>query len=369
MRALRGLAHLRPPPPTAPGRRPDGFALLAPELAHVRASLLGLLGSAHPGLAHVARFAGAAQQLRSVLVLLCAHATNGRGAQWPNKHAAPAAPDHDIPLTRPGVLHNSHPSMPTHPASFTGVFHLRIPRLHTDPPRAPAPPGPPRLLPTQLRLAQIVEMVHIASVLHDGVHEQHENKLSILAGDFLLGRASAALARLGEPQVVELIASVISNQAEGEMLRHLSMLRDPWDMYLRRSYLKTASLMAKGACASVALGGCSDHWQDAAYTYGRNLGIAYQLVQDTLEHPLGITGPVLFAAEEHPDLHPLIRRNLAGEGDIQKARHYVARSQGIDRTRALAATYADKAREALRLLPESEYREALDVLAESALAT
>ena len=98
-------------------------------------------------------------------------------------------------------------------------------------------------------------------------------------------------------------------------------------------------------------------------------------MEDTLEHsaygagPVHglITGPILFAAEEHTDLHPLIRRNLAGEGDVEKARDYVARSEGIERTRALAVSYADKAKEALVPLPESEHREALEVLAECAV--
>ena len=83
-------------------------------------------------------------------------------------------------------------------------------------------------LPQQVRLAEIVEMIHVASLLHDDVidnssmrrgsasaPEAFGNKLSVLAGDFLLGRASAALSRLGSSEVVELIASVIANLVEG----------------------------------------------------------------------------------------------------------------------------------------------------------
>ncbi|KAG6911366.1 hypothetical protein DXG01_001037 [Tephrocybe rancida] len=411
MRALRAYSalahHARPRPPPPPpfvahqrvAQRPDAQSLVGNELQHLRSSLLGLLGSAHPGLSEIARyyFVQPSQQMRSLLVLLFAHATNGLGSSWPTKEieATTESADLDAPLTRPDVLDNWHPSMPNNTTSFATVFDLRPPGLYTPPtvppahdhdtPRIPALTSPPHLLPTQLRLAQIVEMVHIASVLHDDVHDdpipQEEgfgNKLSILAGDFLLGRASAALSRLGEAQVVELIASVIANQAEGEMLRvqGTGTGEAVWDAYLRKTYLKTASLMAKGARAAVVLGGCTDDvWKDVAYAYGRNLGIAYQLVEDTLEYEshgsstsrLLVTGPILFAGEQHPDLQPLIRRNLAGEGDVEQARQFVSRSDGIERTRALALSYADKAREALCLLPDSDHKIALDALVDSAV--
>jgi hexaprenyl-diphosphate synthase len=156
-----------------------------------------------------------------------------------------------------------------------------------------------------MRLAQIVEMIHVASLLHDDVIDKSPlrrgvasapaafgNKLTILGGDFLLGRASAALSRLGESEVVELIASVIANLVEGEILQMKSVhggddfdsilprvRQDNWNVYLKKTYLKTASLMAKGARAAVVLGGCKEGeiWKEVAYAYGRNLGIAFQV--------------------------------------------------------------------------------------------
>lgn len=157
-----------------------------------------------------------------------------------------------------------------------------------------------------MRLAQIVEMIHVASLLHDDVIDKSPlrrgaasapaafgNKLSVLAGDFLLGRTSAALSRLGDNEVVELIASVIANLVEGEILQlktvhgeayettggHTSVSKDNWNIYLQKTYLKTATLMAKGARAAVVLGGCQEGeiWKEVAYAYGRNLGIAFQV--------------------------------------------------------------------------------------------
>ena len=109
-----------------------------------------------------------------------------------------------------------------------------------------------------------------------------------------MGRTSAALSRLGENEVVELIASVIANLVEGEILQLKAVhgedlgiegVKAPnvgqhnWNLYLQKSYMKTATLMAKGARAAVVLGGCSEGevWKEIAYAYGRNLGIAFQV--------------------------------------------------------------------------------------------
>jgi hexaprenyl-diphosphate synthase len=161
------------------------------------------------------------------------------------------------------------------------------------------------VLPTQMRLAQIVEMLHVASLLHDDVLDRADlrrgapsapaafgNKYAILGGDFLLARSSAALSRLGDSEVVELISSVVANLVEGEILQMNKVAQesaklvgapyvsgDSWNVYLKKTYLKTASLMAKGARGAVVLGGAREGevWKEVAYAYGRNLGIAFQV--------------------------------------------------------------------------------------------
>ncbi|KAF8965450.1 isoprenoid synthase domain-containing protein [Flammula alnicola] len=252
-------------------------------------------------------------------------------------------------------------------------------------------------------------MLHTASLLHDDVIDESAlrrgaasapaafgNKLSVLGGNFVLGRASVALARLGDDEVTELIASVLSNLVEGEILQlrevrlddededdvMMMMSRDAWNIYLQKTYLKTASLMAKGARSAVVLGGCKEGevWKEIAYAYGRNLGIAFQLVDDVLDYEsasatlgkpggadlrLGLaTGPALYAWEEHPEMGELIKRKFEQPGDVDLARDYVLRSSGVQRTRALAQAYADKAKEVLQELPESEAKAGLEVLTE-----
>lgn len=306
--------------------RPDPYTLLTPQLNQLRDRLLNLLGSAHPTLTEIAKyyFLHPSKQLRPLLVLLFSHATNGLGRDWELKKwaaecegARGRAEELDQPLTRPDVLNDWNPNMPDNTASFDSVFSLVPPRPPLEPPippphtssisASPSLASPSFILPTQVRLAQIVEMIHVASLLHDDVIDKSDlrrgvasapaafgNKLTILGGDFLLGRASAALSRLGESEVTELIASVIANLVEGEILQ-LSKVgqaqseemvdsrvgggKDSWNIYLRKTYLKTASLMAKGARASVVLGGSKEGevWKEVAYAYGRNLGIAFQV--------------------------------------------------------------------------------------------
>jgi hexaprenyl-diphosphate synthase len=301
----------------------DPFTLVAPELDHLRSCLISLLGSAHPGLREIAEYfyLDPRKQLRSATVLLFAKATNGLGKGWQKKqwfaaHEASSGLGErlDRPLQLPDVLYDVNPSMSDTTMSFADVFHLRRPTTNQLTPTPPSSSplessissgvvSPPLLLPTQIRLAQIAEMIHVALLLHDritsspqvdGISQQDSisNKLAVLGGDFLLGRASIALSQLGESEVVELIASVISNQVEGELLRmeevrtpKLGLVEGPssldkaWDAYLGQVYLKTASLVAKSVRGVVVLGGSRDAeiWKDVAYAYGRNLGIAHQV--------------------------------------------------------------------------------------------
>ncbi|THH29349.1 hypothetical protein EUX98_g4836 [Antrodiella citrinella] len=360
--------------------RPDPYKLLAPQLNRLRETLLNLLGSSHPSLTDIAKyyFLHPSKQLRPLLVLLFSQATNGLGRGWQEKHwaaqcegAGGRSEELDRPLTRPDVLNDWNPSMPDHTASFSECFSLQPPRpplIQPTPPlythATPQLTATPTLLPTQMRLAQIVEMIHVASLLHDDVIDRSPlrrgaasapaafgNKLSVLGGDFLLGRTSAALSRLGDNEVVELIASVIANLVEGEILQlktvhgeaydtsgSTGVTKDNWNIYLQKTYLKTATLMAKGARAAVILGGCQEGeiWKEVAYAYGRNLGIAFQLVDDILDYEtadgslgkpggadlkLGLaTGPALFAWEEHPELGPLIERKFKESGDVEMVR-------------------------------------------------
>jgi len=312
---------LTPPPSSLPTSAYDPLGAIYSEIGNLKSSLFNLLGSSHPSLDTVAKyyFQAEGKHLRPLLVLLMAQATNGLAGQgWEAARLEAAARNVDDALTsRGGVLNDWNPEQMGREGAgsmtFADPFSIPSTPSYTPPPVPPTlttldslrtNDGEPEILPTQRRLASITEMIHVASLLHDDVIDESAlrrgepsapnafgNKMSILSGDFLLGRASVALARLGSREVVELLATVIANLVEGEVLQ-LRATSEPeqaptpkgFEEYMRKTYLKTASLMAKSARAAVILGGCggevgnAGEWvKDVAYGYGRNLGIAFQV--------------------------------------------------------------------------------------------
>ena len=177
--------------------------------------------------------------------------------------------------------------------------------------------------------------------------------MAVLAGDFLLGRASVALARLRDAEVIELLATVIANLVEGEFMQLKNTAQDEakpvWTedtitYYLQKTYLKSASLISKSCRAAALLGRCTPDVVDAAYAYGRNLGLAFQLVDDMLDYTvsgkelgkpagadleLGLaTAPLLFAWRQHQELGALVGRKFAGDGDVQMVSQFSANYAG-----------------------------------------
>jgi hexaprenyl-diphosphate synthase len=117
--------------------RPDPYKLMQPQLTHLRTTLLDMLGSSDPALTEIAKyyFLHPSKQIRPLIVLLFAQATNGLGREWTRKRWAAevegggaTAAELDQPLTRPDVLNDWNPNMPDHTASFESVFSLRSPR-------------------------------------------------------------------------------------------------------------------------------------------------------------------------------------------------------------------------------------------------
>ena len=101
-------------------------------------------------------------------------------------------------------------------------------------------------------------------------------------GDFLLARACVSLARLRSVEVVELLASVIEHLVKGEVMQMSAAFakRDTaaaFEMYMSKTYYKTASLMANSCKASAMLACVSEEHQEAAFLYGKHIGLAFQV--------------------------------------------------------------------------------------------
>ena len=252
------------------------------------------------------------------------------------------------------------------------------------------------ILKSQRRLAEITEMIHTASLFHDDViddadtrrgqpaaHRAFGNKMAILAGDYLLARASICLARLRNIDVVECMSTVIEHLVRGEVLQIKDSRTGVADMegYLRKNFYKTASLMANSCKSAALLRGSSPEVVDAAYLYGKHIGVAFQLIDDALDFEgsavsLGkpaladlnaglSTAPVLFAAESHAgELIPAMVRKFKGEGDVDLALRCIHEANGVQRTKELAAVHAELAMKAVVTgFEPSPYRDSLVHLA------
>ncbi len=249
------------------------------------------------------------------------------------------------------------------------------------------------------RLAEITEMIHTASLVHDDVVDESElrrgvptvhnsfgNRIAVLAGDFLFAQSSWYLANLDNLEVVKLLSQVIMDLAEGEIQQGLNRFATSLsiDDYLEKSYYKTASLLANSAKAAATLSESSTALADDLFDYGRHIGLAFQIIDDILDFtgstealgkPAGsdlksgnLTAPVLYALEEKPYLEVLLEREFAQPGDLEQALTLVRDSRGIERSRELANKHTRMAIEHLADLPPSESRQVLVKLADYVLS-
>jgi hexaprenyl-diphosphate synthase len=326
----------------------DPLRTVAKEMKFLTGNIRKLLGSGHPSLDRVAKYYTKAEgkQIRPLIVLLMARATS----------ICPKAPRAAAPQTAQGINTNISP------LDILADVNPSSPLLMSEPEPAESDI---EILPSQRRLAEITELIHTSSLLHDDVIDhsvsrrgspsanlEFGNKMTVLAGDFLLGRASVALARLRHAEVIELLATVIANLVEGEFMQLQNTAQDEkkpvyseeaLTYYLQKTYLKTASLISKSCRASAILGGADAATVDAAYEYGKNLGLAFQLVDDMLDYTrseeelgkpagadleLGLaTAPLLYAWKANPELGALVGRKFEQEGDV--ARVGVLRCAGL----------------------------------------
>mmetsp|Transcript_3039 Transcript_3039/g.6402 ORF Transcript_3039/g.6402 Transcript_3039/m.6402 type:complete len:438 (+) Transcript_3039:156-1469(+) len=348
------------PSTSATASAADPFDLTSAEIRTLSAEMTSLLTSSHPVLAKCAQYfftASSGKKVRPTMVILMSYALN------PNQPPLPT-PDADV---------------------------LRQPTMEGG------------LLETQRRLAEITEMIHTASLFHDdvidkssvrrnmpSVNHQFGNKMAILAGDFLLARASVSLARLRDIEVVEVMSTVIEHLVKGEVMQMRVLSKDErgtdgvMEYYLKKNFYKTSSLMANSCMSAALLADCTPNQVKAAYEYGKHVGNAFQLIDDVLDfegnvstmgkpaladlHSGVTTAPVLYAAETYPEVYDMVERKFENPGDIDRAIELVNMTDGIERTRELARVHAEVACEGLyEAIGDSVYRDGLVNLARRVL--
>ncbi|KAK7881497.1 hypothetical protein WMY93_029906 [Mugilogobius chulae] len=235
------------------------------------------------------------------------------------------------------------------------------------------------LLPGQKAVAMVSEMIHTASLVHDDVIDGSDQRRGKRTINEVWGERKAILAG-------DFILSVIEDLVRGEFMQLGSKENENerFKHYLEKTFKKTASLIANSCKAVSILVSPDPEVHEIAYQYGRNVGIAFQLVDDVLDFTSGssqlgkptaadlklglATGPVLFACQQFPELHAMIMRRFSSKGDVDRAWQYVLQSDGVQQTRFLAQRYCQEAIRQLSLLRPSPERDALIRLTEMVLS-
>jgi len=247
-------------------------------------------------------------------------------------------------------------------------------------------------------LAAIIEFIHTATLLHDDVVDESNmrrgretanalfgNSASVLVGDFLYSRSFQMMTKLGDVRIMDILSDATNIIAEGEVLQ-LMNCNDPdttEESYLQVIYCKTAKLFEAATRLAAVITKQDKAIEEAMADYGKYLGTAFQLVDDIMDYTADAkemgknVGDDL--AEGKPTL-PLLYTMAHGTSEQkQLIRDAIEHSNGMEhlddildamhKTGALVYTQkkaeieADKAIDALSILPESDYKQALIALA------
>lgn len=251
-------------------------------------------------------------------------------------------------------------------------------------------------------LATLIEFIHTATLLHDDVVDESElrrgqetannvwgNGASVLTGDFLYTRAFQMMVELKDPAVMDVLARATNRIAEGEVMQlmysHNPDLTevDYFDVVDR----KTASLFAAGCRLAAVLSGCGKRVVDAMESYGRNLGVAFQIIDDSLDYGRGsgqygknagddlaegkCTLPLIRAMQCLPHAQTVSLRQAIRDGDLSQLGSITKAIESTDAMEYTCRRADDAAHEAVRcleVLDASKTRDALADLAKFAAA-
>jgi octaprenyl-diphosphate synthase len=268
-----------------------------------------------------------------------------------------------------------------------------------------------------IRLGAVVEMLHSATLIHDDVIDAADtrrgrpsansrwgNHMSVLAGDWLYMQSFEIALRQRNFAVLDILIDLTQNMVEGELLQltRLGRMDVNETEATELAYRKTACLFSGCARLGAVLGQQPKEIEDALAVYGRNAGLAFQLVDDLLDftaspEQLGkpvlndlkegkVTLPLIFALESqnghngadgangssHLHSHPngegrkLVAKVLE-ERDFHSVRpeqitRLVQETGALDRSAKLAREYAQNAKSSLDILPDTQYRRALHAI-------
>jgi len=244
-----------------------------------------------------------------------------------------------------------------------------------------------------LRGAAAVELLHMATLVHDDVLDRAEVRrgrptvahrygapIAVSAGNYLLARAFSELVGAGEPAAVDLLSATAVGLSEGEVLQRAEAFDTGVDepAYERRCERKTGDLFAAACSLGAMLSAAGPPTVAAAREFGRLMGLAFQVFDDILdckgdEASTGkrpgtdvrdgtITLPLIYALEARPELEELLARP-GTDADVAAVLRAVAECGALERARAVALRYIEEARSVLASCPDTVERDLLGQVA------
>ncbi|MGR9073738.1 MAG: octaprenyl diphosphate synthase [Gammaproteobacteria bacterium] len=248
-----------------------------------------------------------------------------------------------------------------------------------------------------LVLAAVIEFIHTATLLHDDVVDESElrrgkesanavwgNAASVLVGDYLYSSAFEMMVRTDSMRVMEILSKTTTAIAEGEVLQLLNCNNPATteEKYLQVISRKTAILFSTSTRLSAVLAGAPNDIENGLAAYGQHLGIAFQLIDDALDYKSNTedlgknlgddlaegkpTLPLIYAIQNgsRDDAQIIIDAIKNGERDaFNRVYSIVQSTRAIEYTERRAEEEAQKAIESLTILPDSEYKDAMILLA------
>jgi octaprenyl-diphosphate synthase len=249
-------------------------------------------------------------------------------------------------------------------------------------------------------LAAAVEFIHTATLLHDDVVDESferrgqksanlifGNQASVLVGDFLFSKAFLMMVESGSLEILRVLSEASAIIAQGEVLQ-LSTTNDistTMPAYMKVIESKTAALFGAACEIGPILGGAPTEDVAALRAYGMNIGIAFQIADDTLDYSadqavLGkeigddfkegkMTAPVIFAiqqasAEEKTFWQRTLGDKDQSEGDLAHAVELIRRHDALEQSHEMARKYARDAKASIARIPDCEIKEIFEDLAD-----
>ena len=254
-----------------------------------------------------------------------------------------------------------------------------------------------------VNLATCVELIHSATLLHDDVIDESQlrrghkttnsiwgNQSSILVGDYLLSRCFEIMVEDGDHEILKLLSSTSAKIAQGEVLQlqHKGEADLLEDTYIKIITLKTSSLFSAATRTGACLAGGSIKEKNALESYGKNLGLAFQIADDALDY---YAKELVFGKEKGKDFFegkttlPLIiifqranneekkfllevfKKTKRNEDDFSETLALINKYKAVEESLKRAEYFVNVSRDALSIFEESEEKKILQNLSDFSL--